>query len=57
MDHLPVGVMITPFPLTLIDLTVVLAALAWACSFLWRRFRQTRGKQRNACDHCSKCDH
>lgn len=44
-------------PATLIDLAVVLAALVWAGSFLWRRFWPSRGKQRKACEHCSKCDH
>ena len=42
---------------TLVDLMVVLAVVAWACRFIWRRYRQPRGKQKKACDNCQKCGH
>jgi hypothetical protein len=42
---------------TLLDLFVVLAVTAWACRFMWRRYRQARGKQGSACENCQKCGH
>jgi hypothetical protein len=44
-----------PLP-TLLDLLVVLAMLAWACCFLWRRYRPARGGLKGVCGSCRKCD-
>lgn len=40
---------------TLLDLMVVLAVFAWACRFLWQRYRQPRGTQGDTCHNCRKC--
>jgi hypothetical protein len=57
MDHFPGGVMMNAPLRTLLDLFVVLAVVAWACRFMWRRYGQPQGKQGNVCDNCRKCDH
>ncbi len=41
----------------LLDVTLVLAVGAWACRFMWRRFRPSRAKRDSGCDACDKCRH